>query len=281
MMLGSKEISPNNVSVVDAEAEHVVQKDLLQRRIILVAGSTKGIGVEIARQAARANAEGVIISGRNAEDGNKAANELRTIAKGTDTLFVQSDLRDPASVASLFGRSVEHFGRIDAYVHAAGVGFNPAIFAETDPSTFRPQLDANLFSLFTCCSHAVPLLRKQGGAIITIASDSGKVPTPGEAIIGAVKAGVIMFTRTLAREEARHKIRANCITPSLVAETPAYDRLMADPFSGKLFRKVEARAALGLATPADIAGLAVFLASSLGARITGQAISVNGGVSAA
>ena len=79
----------------------------------------------------------------------------------------------------------------------------------------------------------------------------------------------------------RAGIRANCVTPSIVRDTPFYDRLMAAPFSGRLFAKAETLAQLGVVRPTDIAPLVVFLASPAAAKLTGQAISVNGGISAA
>ena len=120
-----------------------------------------------------------------------------------------------------------------------------------------------------------------GGVILNTASDAAKVATPGETLAGAFLAGIAMFTRTLAVEGKRNGIRANCLTPSIVCDTPFYDRLMAGPFSGKLFAKAEQAARLGVVTPKDIAPLVVFLASPAAAKLTGQSISVNGGISAA
>ncbi len=114
-----------------------------------------------------------------------------------------------------------------------------------------------------------------------MASDAGKIATPGEVVIGAGMAAIIMFTRALANEAKRHGIRANCLTPSIVRGTALYDKLMANPFAGKLFAKAEQLAALGVTEPEDLAQLALFLASPAAANITGQAISSNGGISMA
>lgn len=94
-------------------------------------------------------------------------------------------------------------------------------------------------------------------------------------------AAITVFTRTLAIEAKRDGIRANAITPSLISDTPVYDLVMDDPFSAKLFTSAAKLASLGVASPDDLAGLIVFLASPAGAKITGQAISINGGISAA
>jgi gluconate 5-dehydrogenase/3-oxoacyl-[acyl-carrier protein] reductase len=89
-----------------------------------------------------------------------------------------------------------------------------------------------------------------------------------------------MFARTMAIEGKRDGVRVNCLTPSIVRGTPLYDALMQDSFAGRLFGKAEAQAHLGVVEPQDVAQLAVFLASPAAARITGQTISVTGGISA-
>ncbi len=119
-----------------------------------------------------------------------------------------------------------------------------------------------------------------GGCIINIASDAAKIPTPGESVIGAAMAGIVMFTRALAIEGKRNGIRANVLTPSIVGGTEFYERIMADPFAGKLFGKAVPRAELGLVSMTDLAEIAVFLASPAASKMTGQALSVTGGISA-
>jgi NAD(P)-dependent dehydrogenase (short-subunit alcohol dehydrogenase family) len=133
-----------------------------------------------------------------------------------------------------------------------------------------------------CCHAAYPVMQRQGGGVIVnFSADAAKVATPGEAIHGAVQAAVLMLSRTLAIEGARFGIRVNCITPSITKDTHSYGRMMGDPFSRKLFEKAEKRARLGVAAAKDIAPLVVFLAGPGATHLTGQAISVNGGISAA
>jgi 2-hydroxycyclohexanecarboxyl-CoA dehydrogenase len=107
------------------------------------------------------------------------------------------------------------------------------------------------------------------------------VTTPGESVIGAAMAGIIMFSRTLATEGKRDGIRVNCITPSIISGTATYAQVMADEFSGKLFGKAVKMAQLGVVEPQDMAELIVFLASPAAAKLSGQAISLNGGISQA
>jgi 2-hydroxycyclohexanecarboxyl-CoA dehydrogenase len=122
---------------------------------------------------------------------------------------------------------------------------------------------------------------QRGGCIINIASDAAKVATPGEALIGAAMAAIVMYSRTAAMEAKRDGVRVNAVTPSLVEGTAVSERLFQDKFSSRLFGKAASRASLGVSTPEDQAALLVFLASPAAAKLTGQAISLNGGISAA
>ena len=131
--------------------------------------------------------------------------------------------------------------------------------------------------------HAVlPVLRAQrSGVIVNVASDAAKIATPGETLIGAAMAAILTFSKAAALEEKRSGIRINVLTPSLIAGTPGAALISADSFSAKMFEKAAAMAHLGVAEADDLAAMAVFLASPAARRVTGQAISVNGGISVA
>jgi NAD(P)-dependent dehydrogenase (short-subunit alcohol dehydrogenase family) len=122
---------------------------------------------------------------------------------------------------------------------------------------------------------------QRSGVIVNIASDAAKSATPGEAVIGAAMAAIMMFSRTVAMEAKRDGIRVNVLTPSLIAGTETSARILEGGFSARLFEKAASFANLGVAEPSDLAALIVFLASPEAGRLTGQAISVNGGISAA
>ncbi|RKI35822.1 SDR family oxidoreductase, partial [Corallococcus sp. AB049A] len=150
----------------------------------------------------------------------------------------------------------------------------PRLLHQTPVADLPGILQRCLFAQILCCSAALPAMRSAGrGTIINIASDAAKIPTPGESVIGAAIAGIVMFTRVLAVEGKRDGIRANVLTPSMTSGTDHYRKVMEDPFSGRLFAKAEKMAALGVVSKEELAGLAVFLASPAAAKITGQAIS--------
>jgi NAD(P)-dependent dehydrogenase (short-subunit alcohol dehydrogenase family) len=128
----------------------------------------------------------------------------------------------------------------------------------------------------------LPIMRAQGGgSIVIIASDAAKVPTPGESVLGGAMAAIVMFSRVAALESKRDGIRVNAVTPSLIAGTMTAENVLADGFSKKLFEKAAGQAHLGVAEAEDLAPTVVFLGGPGSAKLTGQVISVNGGISVA
>jgi 2-hydroxycyclohexanecarboxyl-CoA dehydrogenase len=248
---------------------------------VLVTGSSGGIGLEIAAQLAEAGAAHVMINGRRAERCRTAVESIKTRAPSCHVDFIAGDPTRQEQAKALVADTVGRFGSLDILVNSISGHLSPRPFHEVPEEAIDSLVSAHLSSVLYTCLAAMPhLMAREGGVILNMSSDAAKIATPGEAIMGACKAGVVMFSRTLALEAARHGIRVHSLTPSVVKETAAYDRIMASEFSRKLFEKAERRARLGVVTPRDIAPLAVFLASPAAAKITGQTISVNGGISA-
>lgn len=229
---------------------------------------------------AEAGAEIVVLNGRNVETGARVRHELAEAFPRTRFLFIPADLSRPEQSNAMFDQIQQEIGRIDVLVHCGGAQVRPEFFSRIDPATYRDQIDGHFTSFVTCCRRTIPMMTA-GGSIVAIASDAGKVATPAETLIGAMKAAIIMFVRALALEVSRQGIRVNVLTPSLIANTKSYDRVMAGETSRKIFEKASAKAKLGVPTPQDVAPLIVFLSSFYASKVTGQAISVNGGISAA
>ena len=259
-----------------------MKEQMFEGKVALLTAATSGIGLAAAELIAAGGARKVVINGRNPAAGAKALERIRKAAPDADVSFAAGDLCDARRAGEICADVIREHGRIDVFVHAGGADISPKLFVDLDPESYRPLIDGHFTSLLHCCRVVAPaMIAQAAGAIVVIASDAGKVATPGETLIGSMKAAVIMYVRTLALELSRHNVRVNCITPSLVADTKAHDRVMASEFSRKIFEKAAKRARLGVPTPANIAPLAAFLASSDASHITGQAISVNGGISAA
>jgi 2-hydroxycyclohexanecarboxyl-CoA dehydrogenase len=251
--------------------------------VALMGGSSSGIGLESAAQLAEAGVRRIVINGRNPTTGEAAVAEVKRRVPSAEVRFVAADTARPEQARRLIEETLAAFGRIDILVNAASGGWlTPRPFHEVPLERVGEIMDVHFMTALHCCHAAYPIMQKQGGgAIVNFSADAAKIATPGEAIHGAVQAAVLMLSRTLAIEGARFGIRVNCVTPSITKDTQSYGRMMGDPFSRKLFEKAERRARLGVASARDIAPLVVFLAGPGAARLTGQAISVNGGISAA
>ncbi|MEM7498774.1 MAG: SDR family oxidoreductase [Pseudomonadota bacterium] len=247
----------------------------LTEQSVLVLGGTSGIGRAIAA-AFRAEGASVAIAGRDEGRGIEAAEAL-------GATFIACDAAEPVAVEAMTASAEAALGRIDTLVISTGGARLPELLFRQSLEDIRVGLTQDLAPFLYAARAVLPGMMREGrGTILSIASDAGKVATPGEAVIGAGMAAIIQFTRTLAMEAKRNGVRANVITPSLVEGTPLTDRLMEEGrFSAKLFAKARPLAALGPTEVSDIAALALFLASPAARRITGQAISVNGGISAA
>ncbi len=256
---------------------------IFEGQIGLFTASTSGIGLSAAEIFAEGGARTIVVNGRDPEAGARAVARIRLAARpAADVVFVAGDLADPSAAESVCRSALDRDGRLDVFLHAGGGDISPRLFTDLGSETYRPLIDGHFTSLLHCCRVVAPaMIGAGGGSIVAVASDAGKIATPGESVIGAMKAATIMFVRTLALEMARHQVRVNCVTPSLVVDTKAHDRVMSSEFSRKIFEAASRRARLGLPGPRTVATAAMFLASSLSSHTTGQAVSVNGGISAA
>lgn len=254
---------------------------MLEGMTAAIVGGTAGIGLAIAQGFAGRGCAHLTLLSRQAKTGEAAA---RQVAAAGDLRcdFHRLDALLPQAAVQSFNALRQSMGRIDILVHCVGGYVSPQPFETKPLASIDSAIDSHLRSALYVVHAALPIMIAQGGgSIVLLSSDAAKSATPGESVIGAAKAGVAMFCRTVALEVARHRIRVNCITPSIVRGTATYDRLIADEFSRKLFQKAEERAKLGVVIPEDIAPLAAFLGSPQAGKITGQIISINGGISAA
>lgn len=246
----------------------------------LIVGGTAGIGLASARALAAAGVPRIVVVGRSADRGELAAKSIAQVGVAVD--FIAGDARDPAVATSVAAQAEDLLSGIDILICTTAADVRPELFVNIATSDISGILTDLAVPSMQMASAVLPGMRsRRRGVIINVASDAAKTATPGEAVIGAAKAAIVMFTRTLAIEEKRYGIRANALTPSLVHGTASTERITADGFSGKLFARAAQQAALGVPDADDIAALAVFLCSAAAARLTGQAISVNGGISAA
>lgn len=248
----------------------------LTGKVALVTGGNGGIGLGMARGLARAGAT-VVLAGRNAEKSSRAVAELKV--KGLQADTVEADVADEHQVARMFQEVMVRQGRLDILVNNAGSTVRKAPDA-LSLEEWRRVMDVNLTSTFLCCRAAHALMKVGGaGKIINIGSMLSIFGAPYAAAYGASKGGVVQFTRSIATAWAPDNIQANAVLPGWIDTelTQGARQQVAG-----LNERVLARTPAGRwGQPADLAGIAVFLASSASDFITGTAIPVDGGYSIA
>ncbi|WP_405182630.1 SDR family oxidoreductase [Nocardia sp. NBC_01377] len=245
----------------------------LADQIILVTGATGSIGFEIAAQAAESGAT-VAVHGSRAERVDDAIARLLARVPDARLIAAQADFRTVDGIERMVDAVVRETGRLDSLVHCAVAGAPGVVgvFADTDPTAFVEHAGLVIGSFQRLCAAALPHLAREGGTIIGFASDAGRFAAARQSLVGAAFGGVMTFVRNLAMESARDRIRVHCVSPSFVEGTRAFQA-----HAGRA-ATAASRAGLGLPTPADIAPTVLFLCGPAATKITGQVISINGGL---
>jgi 2-hydroxycyclohexanecarboxyl-CoA dehydrogenase len=247
---------------------------------LLITGGTAGVGLATALKFAEAGTARIALIGRDAERGKDARATVAERFPLVQVEFIQADAINPVQAKRAVETAERLIGSVDVLLNSISSSAIPVLFHESPIEDILPTVVNQLLPPLQMCRAVVTGMRaRQRGVIINIASDAAKVPTPGEAVIGSAMAAIVKFSTTLALEAKRFGVRVNVVTPSLIGGTAAYEIIMQDEFASKLFQKALRAAHLGVTVPEDIAPLIVFLASPEAARITGQVISVNGGIS--
>ena len=242
----------------------------LSGKVALVTGAAQGIGKAIAMLLARNGAE-VVVSDINLEKAQETANEIQGM--GRRSLAIKVNVADLKDVERMVETTVEQFGRIDILVNNAGITRDRLILRMTEED-WDAVLDVNLKGTFNCTKAVIRHMSKQkSGKIVSIASVSGEMGNPGQANYAASKAGVIGFTKTIAREFAGRGINVNAIAPGYI-QTPMTDAVP-EKAKEELKRMIPMER---LGKPEDVAQAVLFLVSENSSYITGQVLNVNGGI---
>ena len=246
----------------------------LRDRVAVVTGGASGIGRAIVLALAREGAR-VAILDLNEAGATSAASEIT--AAGGESHPWRVDISDPARVDAVVGEVRGRWGTVHVLVNCAGWD-QPKPFVETTPDFWDRILAINLKGPIACTRAVLPaMIEQKYGKIVTIASDAGRVGSTGEAVYSAAKGGLIAFTKTIARETARHRINVNCVCPG-PSDTPLFQKEFAatSPKLAESLTRVIPWGRLGV--PDDVAPAVVFLASDDAGFITGQTLSVSGGL---
>lgn len=242
--------------------------------VALVTGASRGIGAAIARAMAQAGMN--IVLNYSSDASEAAARELaqELEAGGVETLVVQANVADFAAVKAMVAAIKERFGRIDVLVNNAGIT-RDGLLMRMKEDQFDSVIDINLKGAFNCMRHVCPLMVKQRyGRIISISSVVGIAGNAGQVNYAASKAGIIGMTKAAAKELASRNITVNAVAPGFI-ET-AMTAVLGDEAQESIVERI---AAHRLGKPEDVAEAVAFFARPEASYITGQVISVDGGMS--
>ena len=243
----------------------------LSGQVAVVTGAASGIGRAAATTLAAAGAH--VLLGDIAESAGEAAAEALRAAGGRAD-FIRLDVTDPDSIAAFSDTAATRAGAaVDIVVNVAGWG-RVEPFVQNTPEFWRRVIDLNLMGpIAVTRAFLDPMIERRSGRIVNVASDAGRVGSLGETVYAGAKGGVIAFTKSLAREVARYDITANCVSPG-PTDTPlmaAVPEKIRDAFS-------RATPMRRLAKPEEIADAILFFAGPQATFITGQVLSVSGGL---
>lgn len=246
----------------------------LSGQVALITGAGSGIGRSIAHQLASSGAN-VVVNDINAEACKRVTEELTS--NGNRAIAAVADITDYGQVQEMVDSSLAEFEKIDLLINNAGWDtIKP--FLKKSIEEYNKIIDINFRGpIYVTRAVAEHMCSRKSGKIISIASDTGRVGSMGEAVYSGCKGGIIAISKTWAREFARDNVRVNVICPGLI-DTPLLDRLKQDEFGGKIVNAITKQIPFGLGKPESIANAVLFLASDASDYITGQVLSVSGGL---
>lgn len=241
-----------------------------KEHVALITGASQGIGSSIAQRLASEGCNLILASRRKAvceEVGAPLAKE------GVEILSLGMDVGDLNSVGVAVAEAMEHFGRIDFLVNNAGIAHD-GLLVRMKPEDWDTVLRTNLTGVYNCTKTVLrSMLRRRSGRVVTISSVVGLLGNSGQTAYSAAKAGVLGFTKSLAREIASRNITVNAVAPGYISTK------MTAGLPGEVTEELQQKIPLGrLGAGSDVAGAVRFLLSEDAAYITGQILSVDGGM---
>jgi 3-oxoacyl-[acyl-carrier protein] reductase len=245
----------------------------LTGKVALITGASRGIGAAAAIKFAQAGIRGLVI---NYNRHRNAAQQVAASCEqfGAETMLIRADVSRVAAVEKMIGTTIGRLGSIDILVANAGI-WKEAAIEKMSESEWDETIDVNLKSIYACCHAAARvMIPRRRGTMILVSSTAGQRGEPFHSHYAATKGAIISMTKSLAAELGPRGITSNCVAPGWVATDMTEDALN-DP---KERRKIRELIPLGrVATPDEIAGPILFLASELASHVNGEVLNVNGG----
>ncbi|HET6809330.1 MAG TPA: SDR family NAD(P)-dependent oxidoreductase [Nitrososphaera sp.] len=250
---------------------------MIKGKVAIVTGAGGGVGKAISK---RLSSEGckVVLLGRDRTKLQKAASE---IGNKKNTVTVIADITKEAEVLSAIDQTINSFDQIDILVNNAGIINDPMPFHEMSEDQWDDLVKTNLFGMFRMTKAVIPVMMEngRGGSIVNISSVLGirSIPRVPLSVYAVTKAGVIMFTRSIAVEYGQYKIRCNCVAPSTIRSS-IIEPYLQDEEAKKLLESTFPLRVIG--EPEDISGAVAYLCSDDSKWVTGTIMMVDGGLSA-
>jgi len=249
---------------------------MIKGKVAMVTGAGGGVGKAISKKLASEGCK-VVLLGRDRAKLQKTASEA---GDKKNTMAIATDITKEAEVLSAVDQTIKSFDRIDILVNNAGTINDPEQFHRMTEEQWEDLVQTNLFGTFRMTKAVIPVMMKNGGGnIVNISSVLGirSIPKVPLSVYGATKAGVIMFTRSIAVEYGQHKIRCNCVAPSTIRSS-LIEPYLQDDDAKKVLESTFPLHMIG--EPEDIAGAVAYLCSDDSKWVTGTVMMVDGGISA-
>jgi NAD(P)-dependent dehydrogenase (short-subunit alcohol dehydrogenase family) len=249
---------------------------MIKGKVAIVTGAGGGVGKAISKKLSSQGCK-VVMLGRNRTKLQKAASE---IGNKKNTMAVIADITKEAEVLSAIDQTINSFDKIDILVNNAGIINDPVPFHEMTEDQWDDLVKTNLFGMFRMTKAVIPvMMRNGGGSIVNISSVLGirSIPRVPLSVYAVTKAGVIMFTRSIAVEYGQYKIRCNCVAPSTIRSS-IIEPYLQDEEAKKVLESSFPLRVIG--EPEDISGAVAYLCSDDSKWVTGTIMMVDGGLSA-
>lgn len=255
----------------------------LKDKVVIVSGAGRHIGRQIALTLSQEGAK-VVVNDYYADRAKTVADEITKM--GGNAIGIKADVREEAEVTAMVKEALNKFGKVDILVNNAGVlpeGVGETAgptFAESTKKLWDDTIGVNLYGVLNCTKAVIEhMIQQKYGKVVSIISDAGRVGEPRMTVYSAAKAGIVGFSKALAKEVGRYRINVNCVSVGATPQKGTITEVPQDKQQAFFRAYPMAHGYQRLGLPSDIANAVAFFASDVSVWVTGQVLSVSGGYS--